>query len=32
MTAKEAMEHPYFTPIRDEAKLASYMNGAPGVV
>lgn len=28
LTAKEAMAHPYFAPIRDEASLATYLNGA----
>ncbi|KAK8074812.1 hypothetical protein PG997_009475 [Apiospora hydei] len=29
LTAKEAMAHPYFAPIRDEATLTNYLNGAP---
>ncbi|RWA10186.1 hypothetical protein EKO27_g4924 [Xylaria grammica] len=28
LTAKEAMAHPYFAPIRDEATLKQYLNGA----
>lgn len=32
LTAKEAMAHPYFNPIRDEANLQAYLGGAPGVV
>lgn len=28
LTAKEAMAHPYFAPIRDEASLSTYLNGA----
>ncbi|ROW07922.1 hypothetical protein VMCG_03587 [Cytospora schulzeri] len=32
LTAKEAMAHPYFNPIRDEPNLQAYLAGAPGVV
>lgn len=28
LTAKEAMAHPYFAPIRDEATLKNYLGGA----
>ena len=28
LTAKEAMAHPYFAPIRDKDTLALYVNGA----
>ncbi|ROW14741.1 hypothetical protein VPNG_03686 [Cytospora leucostoma] len=32
LTAKEAMAHPYFNPVRDEPNLQAYLAGAPGVV
>ncbi len=30
LTAKEAMAHPYFAPIRDEATLQQYLAGGGG--